>query len=349
MPGDVVSLQARGQVFEGWLSASINRTIEGPASSFSVAVSEKHPSRPAARQLRPGDDVTVRLGGDVVVAGFIDRVQHELGAGSHQVTVTGRDRTADLVDCAPDLPPNEWRDVDLLRLAKILAAPFGITVAAETGAGAAFPKVALNPGETAWGLLEERARYRAGLLIADGAGGLVLTLPGAGRGDALELGRNVLEATLSLTDTERFSDYVVKGQMAGTDWAHGDVAASPEGRAEDRGVARFRPLVIVASSGVDTSRCLQRARFEASVRAGRAERVGVLVQGWRQSSGALWQPNLLVHALLPRLGVDADLIVATVEFRIDGSTRTSHLELVRRESFAVEPEPIEASGFGYGD
>lgn len=348
---DTVQLLVESRVYEGWSEVSIDRAIDRLVGSFSVKVSEKHPDRPPARELRPGLPVTVRLGGEPVITGHIDDVGHRVNAGEHSVSVRGRDAAADLVDCAPDLDPNEWTNIDLERLAEILCKPFGIPVRIRSSAGAAFPKIALNPGQRAWDLLEERTRYRSVVIVSDGLGGIEIVKPGSGlRADALELPGNVLSASLSLTRSERFSEYIVRGQAAGTDTAYGDVVASPGGRSKDLGVTRFRPLVIVSSSTVDSEKCGERARWEATVRAGRSERVSVTVQGWRQRSGTLWAPNQTARVHSASLGISSDLIVSGVRNRLSVDSATTELTLVRPDTFAPEPgEAVQPSDYGIED
>ena len=69
----------------------------------------------------------------------------------------------------------------VLEVARELAAPFGIQVRADVDVGEPLLKVALNPGQRAWELIEELCRYRALLPVSDGRGGLVLTRAGRAR------------------------------------------------------------------------------------------------------------------------------------------------------------------------
>lgn len=347
---DRVSLHVGGRRFEGWRSASVVRSIEGAAGSFHLEVTEKHPGRPAAREIRDGDEVVITIGGDPVLTGYVDVLDIATVEDGVRVRIEGRDKTGDLVDCSPDPRPSEWKGVTLQRLAEILAEPFGIKVLSDVAPGDPFPKVALSPGETVWNLLEERARYRGLLAMSDGQGGLLITEAGkAGRGEPLVHGGNILASSLTRSSSDRFSVYIVKGQSGGTDFSFGIPAASPEARAIDKAVRRHRPLVVVASSSVDAGRCSKRARYEATVRAGRAEAVRIDVQGWHQRQGGpLWVPNLIVAVDSDPLGVHADLVVSQVALLQKEDSTTTTLDLVRPDAFAPLPEPeVEDSGLGF--
>src|SRR4051812_49166056 len=53
-------------------------------------------------------ECTIKIGNDVVMTGFIDKVTPHVTKNSHTVSVRGRDKTADLVDCSIATPPLEY-------------------------------------------------------------------------------------------------------------------------------------------------------------------------------------------------------------------------------------------------
>ncbi len=351
MPPDDVTLRVRGLAYGGWRNVSISRSIENVCGAFSVSVSERWPGQPTARPIRPGDPVSVAIDEDLVITGHVDQVQNSLGAEVHTVRVSGRDAAADLVDSAPDLPPNEWHGITVLELAQILAKPFGVPVRSEVGDGRALPKVALNPGESAWSLLEERCRYEGFLLVSDGRGGIVLTRAASARATtAIVEGDNMLSGTLALDWSERFSQYIVKGQLQGTDFFSGEAASEPAGSTTDAEIQRHRPLVVIAATGADARHCADRARWEAAVRAGRGARASVTVEGWRSGGGQLWPINALVALRSPTLGINREMLISEVSFsKGDGGTLTT-LSLVRPEAFALLQQPeLPAGGEGFDD
>ena len=72
--------------------------------------------------LREGLACEVRLGGEVVVTGYIDDYEPDLTETTSTICVEGRSRTGDLVDCsAPAIVGGHLRDRSrkpLVRLAK---------------------------------------------------------------------------------------------------------------------------------------------------------------------------------------------------------------------------------------
>ena len=342
---DDCTLLIAGQRYGGWKSVRVQRSIESVSGAFEVKVSERWPGQASRHRIRQGSSVAVAIGTDTVITGYVDEITRTLKDG---VTITGRDKTGDLVDSAPDLSPGEWYDITVEALAKILCEPFGIPVRSELGRTVPFEKIALNPGSKAWALLEERCRYRGAFPISDGMGGLALVRAGSARtATALVEGQNILDGSLRLSWRDRFNEIIVKGQSQGIGFG-GATAAEPEGKARDAEIDRHRPQVVVARSGVDAARAKQLAQWEVTVRAGRGARVTIVVQGWRQSTGALWPINALVPVRSGTLGINESLLISGVEYTLDENGTRTTLSLVRPDAFALlGGEELPTTQLGY--
>lgn len=349
-----VTLAVNGVEYGGWTEVEIVRSIEQIAGTFSLKVSERFPESPVSRPIRPGDECTLLIGGEVVITGHVDDVDISHDAASHEVTVRGRDATGDLVDSAAVHEPGEWSERRLDRIAADLAKPFGISVRAAADVGKPFPKFRLEEGETAFEAIERMCRQRAILPVSDGKGGLVLTRRGTARAPAaLVLGLNIKAASGSFSDRERFQRYIVKAQQSGNDFLSGEAAASPKAEASDPAIARYRPAIVLAEEQGDGATLAERAKWEASVRAGRARRGEITVQGFRAggAGGRLWNPNQIVSVEDEFLGINADMLIATVAFRLTGADgRVSVLSVARPEAFdLIElPAPKEKDELWFG-
>lgn len=347
--GERVTLTVDGRDWGGWTGVEIARGIETAAGAFALELTERWPGEPQRRAIATGAVCTLAVGDTVVITGHVDDVGYGYGAASHTVTVRGRDRAGDLVDCSVVDDPKSWRNRTVAQIAADLARPFGVAV---TAALATDPlrEFTVQEGETAWEAIERACRLRGLLAISDGRGGLLLTRAGDGRVDTvLEQGANILAAVADHSLRDRHSHYLVKGQQPGSDWLSADEAAGPVGGASDPDVPRYRPLLILGEDQGDRATLRDRARWEAAVRAGRGQRARVTVQGWRQGGavGPLWQPNSLVRLVSDWLAIDRELLIAAVTLALSeqGGT-TADLELARPEAYT--PEPLPASGAGEG-
>src|SRR5437868_3537353 len=91
--------------------------------------------------------------------------------------------------------PDSWAEVTIGKLATELAKPFGIAVVDESGDTEPFHLAKIQPGETAFEILERYSRQRGVLSISDGKGAVLLAKPGQKRADvALEQGKNIKAA-----------------------------------------------------------------------------------------------------------------------------------------------------------
>lgn len=343
-PDNTVRLAFAGRSFEGWTSFSVTRSMEAASSSFELTVSDRFPGRQLAQPIKSGEACELWVGADRLVSGYVDSVSRTLAARERRVDIRGRDRIADLIDCANPALPAEFYNMTLLELAAALAGPFAIPVRADVDVGPHFKKVSINPGSRGFEVLEAQCRFRQILPLSDGQGGLVLTRAGRERVQgSLAEGINILAGSADFSHVDRFSHYTVKGQS----FDLGDGAQAPSEMARDEGVRRYRPLLIVAEEAVDGARCLERARWEALTRAARGEEASVTVQGWRDQGGALWRPNTLVPARSPVLGLEGEYLITEASLRLSPSEgTTTALRLVRRDAYQVQPmDESQASAF----
>lgn len=336
-----VQLVIDGQRYGGWKGISIDRGIETACSAFDLSLTERWAGQDVARPIRPGAECLLTVDGATVITGYVDDVAINHSATDHSVSVRGRDKTGDLVDCAAIHLTGAWANVTLLQIATDVARPYGVTVVSETDVGAPFPQWQIEEGETAWECIERAARMRGVLATTNDAGQLVLGRAGSSHiGAMLRLGENIKSASGTFTVRDRYSHYIVKGTMPGSDTTDPLQHTSPSATARDEGVTRYRPLVVVAEDNGDPAVLNTRAIWERNVRYGRATRIEVAVAGW-YAGKTLWAPNRLVRYEDSFMGVADDLLIASVRLSLDDQEGfMSALSLTRREAFDVEPLPI---------
>lgn len=124
----------------------------------------------------------------------------------------------------------------------------------------------------------------------------------------------------------------------------GDTVVSPSGKAVDKAVTRYRPLLIYGETQMTAEQAAARAAWEVRRRTGQAVKATIVVQGWRQVDGTLWDTDLTVAVTAPWLGLDnVSLVVASVEFQADeGGTRTE-LGLTLGDAFLPTEQQARAA------
>ena len=342
---DDLELLVNGVNYAGWTSLGVTRAMDAAATAFTVTLTERwEGGRNQAAQVEPwpilpGDACEVRLGGTPMVVGYVDIFRPSFSANDHSINVQGRDKVGDLIDCSAVHSPDEWRNIDLLRFAQALAKPFGVTVVADVDVGAPFSVCKLQQGETAFKAIERYARQRRVLLMPNGAGGLLITRAGTRRAQVgLVQGENIKSADGSIDHSQRFRNYLVKGQAGYSPDSDGETESHIEGAVTDSGIKRYRPMLLVAETGGTAAGLNERATWEANSRIGKSAGASIMVQGWRQlPGGPLWEPGLLVSVRSPWLRMDGEMIIRQVTYERGENGTTTKLDIVSPQAFAPEP------------
>lgn len=281
---DAVELLIDGKLYGGWKSASVTRAMDAASGTFNLSVTDRWTPASEPWAIEPGDACELRVDGETLISGYVDMVRANYNGTGRSIQVQGRDKSADMIDCSAVHKPDQWKNITVLQLAEILAKPFGITVKAETDVGAPIDLVKLQHGETALEALNRHAKMRKVLVMPDGKGGILLTRTGA-RQAAVPLvqGQNILEASGTLDWSERFSEYIVKGQSGYREETSEETEAHAVATTKDAYVDRYRPLIVVNDTETNSGTAKERAAWEANTRIGKSAQAQITVQGWRQA------------------------------------------------------------------
>ena len=97
MNDNEVSLKVNGVKYKFWTSVSITSELNTIAPAFSVNAFSK--SSLMIDGLKSGRPVTVKIGEDTVLTGYIEQTPVSYSATSANVGIAGRSKTCDLIDC----------------------------------------------------------------------------------------------------------------------------------------------------------------------------------------------------------------------------------------------------------
>lgn len=342
-PQDEVTLKIGGQRFGGWKEIDIQIDLDAGASSFDLAVTKRDPERNEDWRIEADQPCQVSIGSDLVIDGYVDRLEGSLDGNSHSIRVSGRSRTADLIDCSAIANPGSWRGRRLEDIANELAKPFGIQIKAEAPTGAPVRLFALQSGETAFEAIARLCQHRGLLPVPqpDGSVKLLNAKPTGGTARIVQ-GEHLLRVSGFHDVTDRFSQYVVKGQSAGDDEIHGKAASAPKGEARDPAVKRNRPLLIIADEQTDAASARKRAEWEANTRDAKSQGASATLDGWRRPDGKLWEIMNSVDLDAPAVWINDRLMVGGVQFFAGEQGRGVTLRLVRPEAYSQLPVPEDA-------
>lgn len=337
-------LRVDGYDLEGWTSVSVSRSLDDIADSFDLELASKLSSKPPPVTIGDGSECQIYYGDEQVLSGYIDTYNLSYDSGSTSLTVSGRSRAGDLVDCTAIKPGKKtggsWKDTLGLQIAADICAPFGISVSSDVGELPKERYFKLEEGETCFSALDRLAKdsglrvtsFPDGSIVFTRAG--LLTYPKV----VIQKGHNVLSGSVSFDMSERYSDYLFKGQRPASAENPGK-AVNLSHLVKDDGVSRYRPLVI------EQDRLVQRrAEWERNTRAGRARQLSYeicnpddLSRSWEMADHGLWAPGAVVTVVDSFLELDDAYLVTSATFVRDNSGTRTSLKLTFPEAYQAEP------------
>lgn len=374
----VAHLEIAGLVFSDWKHIRWTNGCERFPSDFDAEVS----FRAGMPLLAPGDAFRLFVGkpGEhlfLVMTGWIDAVSNRISANDHTISLRGRSRCADLVDCSAEFPPDESQPSGAPKLVHnyktviqiaaelgavyeppILVSTIGREDAEEPGTFV-IPQFDVNLGETAYQVIEKLARNQ-NLLVMDAPDGhlrlveptIPATLKDHENQSRLELGKNILAMSLELDFSQRYSEINVFNQTVNSQGEFG-LDNNIFGTSEDRGITRHRrymgfaetPYVLTQGSQPSQSWSQRRADWECNRRYGRSQVAHITVDAWTDASGTLWAPNTTVDVIADYAGFNATgdkaWVIAEVTFsQNEQSGTTAQLTLMPSLAFSIEPTAV---------
>jgi len=365
MPTDGdITLFVGGQSISGWQSVRITRGIERCPNDFDISFTELFPGDGSTVVVKPGDFCKVFIGSDLVITGYVDRLNPSIDPQSHTVRITGRGKCQDLVDCAAEWPGGQISGSSILQIAQKLAEPYGkddkgvpisedslITVTAvDSTVGPPIPQFNLIYGETAYEIIERVCRYRGLLAYELPDGNLFLgRVSDMTAASGFTQGDNIQAANIEYAMDQRFSMYQARllsmelwGDIPGPGGSYKDTQYD----FPDPSVLRRRLKILIAETAdVGMEICKLRARWEASRRAGRSSTLSLVVDSWRDKGGTLWTPNTLVPLDVATCKIPQGTMwtIGAVTYRRDENGTTAELTIMPPGAFLPEPpQPMPA-------
>lgn len=348
-PAQDITLIVGGLRFTGWTDVEISRSIDEFSDAWSLrattrwAVVELHQ---LAIELDRGDAAEVWYGEIEIIRGWVEEISEVITADSWTVTISGRSRAGDLVDCSA-MAKGAWLQSSARQIAADLVAPFSLLVRATLPElDAPIRRFAADAEETVADTLR-RLGLTLGLRVrSTPRGDVEFFRPAAGPVAARSLawGRNVRQISRKRSDVERFSTYVTRVQVSADDDLHG-AAASIAAAVDDAGMLRYRPLRIHAERGGTADELRKRAEWERNTRAGRGDMIEVDVYDaastWLAGPTATWEPGHLVTIYAPPLDLDGRLLISAVTLGYGSAGWSARLALTHPEAYQPERPPTK--------
>jgi len=331
-PNDDVELLIAGKTHGDWSSYEIDSDLLTPADAWHVSLGMPGGKMPP--DVVTGAPVEVRVGGEAVLTGRVDEIDHAASKTAHSFSMSGRDKAADLVDCSAPVFVAKMASLKEI-VAKIVSA-FGVTrYRIDADETRTREKINIEPGDSAWDALARAAEANGLWPWFEPDGTLVIGGPDYSTPVVATLvlrrsgkGNNVISLHKQESMHSRYSEVTVLGQTHGTELEDGKNSLS--GKAKDDGVTWYRPKIVVDHEADNTAVCRDRALKLISDSRLNGLTLSAAVKGHlidapgQPSDGMLWKPMQRVRVISEPHGIDDVFFLMARKFsrgRADG-TRT---------------------------
>jgi len=344
----LISLKIGANNYYGWESVDAARALNIASGHFSMSVSNLAMD---LTEIRPGVECSVWYGDNVVMTCLIDEVSVDYDAHSHKVTVSGRSKTKDLIDCSALTTGSFKSDISPLEIAEKLAGDYNIPVKAYNldWIKKFNGKFTVEPnGETVFSALEKLAELEQFSITDNEKGELVLfridkkTAKDSGNTIRHVLAddetNNVLHGAYSQKENDTYRTIEVRGQSKGNDQVFGKQVSNNSARHVNKNVTRNRTLIIQSQAEVTKDEMQNLANWEQAHRIGQAETWSYKLQGWR-GENSLWRPGEMVTVLDDFLfSGESQLLIEEVAYSVSNNDGTLvNLKLVNFDAYAYKP------------
>lgn len=370
---DQISIEVNGRVFRGWKSAQVVSNLNQLATQFTLSITRDFPGD--GFRIRPGDLAKILIGDDLVATGFVDKTPVSYTGKSVTTTISGRSRTADLVDCcilteikagaiggassswadithradgkkvAAAKPASQWKTIDLKSTISSLVAPYGVSlIADDDGEEKIVNDVSVSKGTTVFNAIKKLVQDFNYIATDTPSGDVRLVSVDTPEQSSSTLrvsatgeGTNVLEGSAAFDYSSVYTDYEVFGQAKPV-----KTSTTPDKEHNIKASAtsavlgsRFRLLRIFQSGNATLTALQERALYEAATRAGKAKTIVYKVNGWRQPNGDLWKKGVMITVNDDVIGIKQRMMIGKVTFDLNASGQTTTLEIAPRGAFNV--------------
>jgi len=358
----MVEVRTNNKIYKNFKKVEISIDMDNLCGSFSFVSSV---SKDNLYPLKFNDYIEIDVDGSQVINGFIDTLDVVYGVDNHEIRVSGRSIIGDILDSC--IQPESLPDYNGPYILKIVAKHLlllndmeSLSKNIKNMTGKIMEKftkeeiLSMCVGETIYDFLETLSRKKQFLLNSDEYGNLVFS---RGVGEASKVintlinrinnnNNNILKASLSLNNRDRFRYYTVVGSSnkTNTDYSYNlENIVAQRGYDVDHDIRKTRSLIIISEEGSDSNECEERAKWEKNIRKTRSFKYVAEVQG-HSINNVPYKINTLIRVVDEFCRLNTTLLVKKVVFNysVDKGS-TTKLDCVLKDSYSIDLQEIKTS------
>lgn len=352
-------IEVGGTQYKGWTSATANIRLDALSNAFSFSVTA---AKGKALPFKGGEECSILVDGEKVITGHIELVNIDMDATSHNIDITGRDNTGDVIDSKIGSVSDIRPPITLKRIIELLLKDIDSPVTvSETFTPEPFKKIedlaAGEPGQDVWEFIESLARKRQVLLTSDADGNIVIARSTGEEVEATLHHRiadntnNVLSASISYDMTGRYNKYLIVTQLnpiaivGAASTSNSAIVNQTSDAIFDSAIQIGRQYVLLSENSGASPK--DRAIWEANIRKARGRVYSCSVSGYRNQTGDLWRVNTVIRVDDEQADIESRMLINSVQFSIDTDNgRLTTLSLVEKNAYTLELEEPSVDKIG---
>lgn len=119
----------------------------------------------------------MRIGGELILTGWVFAAPIRYDGKQVTLNISGRSKTADLIDCAAINKPSQWKEVGVLKIVQALAAPYALSVISEIPETSKMADHTIEPAESVFKSIDRLLTLFRIFSTDDEFGNVVLARP----------------------------------------------------------------------------------------------------------------------------------------------------------------------------
>ncbi|NAW58750.1 MULTISPECIES: phage tail protein [unclassified Vibrio] len=287
--------------------ADLSYSVEQLAHTFSCKIPPMN--------IRSALPVEFRLNDTLILSGQIDQVDSATATRSHDITITGRSKSANMIDSRITMDALYEQNVE--KLLRSLARPFGLNVISRVTSMPLIPEFQINaesPVENVAQIIREQ-----GLMLIERNGTLTIenTAHATLQGIGLSVGENVESLDISRTFNKRFHHVEVQGAWDDANAVITQPAINPA-----------RTMVIICDQLQSAEACLSRATYERDLSIARSLNVSTTIADVFQVL-AIDGLNRVIQVKDADQHFNEMLVIKALSLSVSESSASTHIELCR--------------------
>lgn len=347
-------LIVNGRKYSEWETIMVHHALrEAPPYIVRFTCSEGVPlsKNLLVMQIKPGDECTVTLAGQLAFKGKVETRQVYADANRHHIEI----------QCASFMPvitgsviskTGEWKDKTFQQIAQDVLSKAGVNLTFEGGSPPSykFPRVSAIPGESIYDFLDKLARSLSpsqgiGIAFTSNVNEdfVVIMGPNGGSDSVIEGQNMIIGREIIYNPSMAGANPTISQGTGGDDKWGADVASVPFFSESQQTFGKsFAPATTFAEMATFDKKFLEgRAGSEGQWQQGDQITVIATVHGWLRPSGGLWYRDQDVSVTSPMLMMKGTTLTAkSVTFTQDDKTGTrTTLELCNKAALGgLNPE-----------